>query len=397
MKLPRMFKVRQRFRAEKLPDVANALQQELANCGIAVKPGARIAVAVGSRGIANLPLIVREVVEWVGSQGGEPFIVAAMGSHGGATAEGQRRVLETYGIDAAPVVSSMETVELGPDAFMDMAAYGSDGVIVVNRIKPHTSFHGRYESGLMKMIAVGLSKHIGAAALHRQGVTGLRERIPVVARQVLAAGKILFGVAIVENPYDETLLVRAIPAAKIPDEEPALLELARRNMPSLPVEAIDVLVVDEIGKEISGTGLDTNVIGRMKIAGEPEPTWPRIAKIVVRDLSASCGGSAYGIGLADVTTRRLVEQTDWAVTNANVQASGFTERGKLPDVAETDEDALEFALRGLKPEQARIVRIKNTLHLDKLLVSEAIRKEIAGCETIEVIGPAENFFAPFTF
>jgi hypothetical protein len=362
------YRVRQRFAAHKLDDVPRTVHRELVP--FPIPTGAHIAIAVGSRGIANLPVIVGEVVAWVREHNAEPFLVPAMGSHGGATAEGQRKILEGFGLTG--IVSSMDTVQLGPDAFIDRNAFESDGVILINRIKPHTSFHGRYESGLMKMLAVGLSKQAGAAAIHRQGVAGLRERIPVVARQVLATGKILFGVAIVENAYDETLLVRA--TCRIPEDEPALLELARANMPSLPVEDMDLLIVDEIGKEISGTGMDTNVIGRLRIDGEPEPVTPRIKRIFVRDV---VGDSAYGIGLADVTTRRLVEKADWKVTEINAQTSGFLERAKLRKVVETFE-----------PTGERIVRIKNTLRLDTLIVSEPVLKEIQGRDTIEVLGPA---------
>ncbi len=383
------YRVRQRFAAQKLNDVARVVRAEL--IPFPIRAGSRIAIAVGSRGIANLPVIVREVVEWVREHDAEPFIVPAMGSHGGATAEGQRKILENYGIDSAPIESLMEVVQLGPDAFMDREAFQSDGVILINRIKPHTSFHGRYESGLMKMIAIGLANDAGARAIHAGGVEALRDRIPAVARQIIATGKILFGVAIVENAYDETMVVRA--TCRIAEDEPALLELARANMPRLPVEDIDVLIVDEIGKDISGTGMDTNVIGRMRIAGQSEPTSPRIKMIVVRDLSPGSGDSAYGIGLADVTTRRLVEKTDWNVTNANVAASGFTERGKLPHAAETDEEALEFALAGNT--DARIVRIKNTLHLDTLLASESVLAEIQGREVIEVLEPVAGLFTPF--
>lgn len=388
-----IYKVRQRFAGEKLADVSAALRAELTACGVSIKPGARIAIAIGSRGIANLPLLARETVAWVTTQGASPFIVPAMGSHGGATAEGQRRLLDSYGITektvGAPIVSSMDAVELGPDAFMDKAAHEADGIIVINRIKSHTSFHGEYESGLMKMIAIGLGKDAGASAVHRHGVDGLRELMPRVARRILQSGKILLGIGIVENAYDQTLQLRAIPAAQIAAVEPGLLTLARAHMPYLPVEDIDVLVVDEIGKDISGTGMDTNVVGRLRIAGQPEPDRPRIKQIVVRDLSAASGGSAYGIGLADVTTRRLVDKTDWPMTNANVQASGFLERGKLPHVEETDKQAIAWALRQCAPtppDQARLVRIRNTLHLETMLVSEAVMTELKGRENVEVAG-----------
>jgi hypothetical protein len=371
------YRVRQQFAAHKLGDVARAVRKEL--LPFPIPSGARIAIAVGSRGIANLPAIVNEVVAWVREHDAEPFIVPAMGSHGGGTAEGQQRILEGFGI--AGIVSSMETIQLGPDAFIDREAFQSDGIILINRVKPHTSFHARYESGLMKMLAVGLSKHAGAAAIHKQGVAGLCERIPVVARQVLATGKILCGLAIVENANDETMRIRVLAALRIPEEEPALLDLARVNMPYLPVDRIDVLIVDEIGKEISGTGMDTNVIGRLGIVGEPEPVSPRIKRIAVRDLR---GESAYGIGLADVTTRRLIEKTDWKVTEVNAQTSGFHDRVRLPQVEETDAQAIEWALRA----GPRVVRIKNTLRLDTLIVSEPIREEIAGRDTIEVLGSA---------
>ncbi len=383
MNLPQMYLVRQRFAAGKLTDVTGALRAELARCSIGA--GKRIAIAVGSRGIANLPAIVHEVADWVRAQGSEPFIVPAMGSHAGATADGQRQLLDKFGITGAPIRSTMEVVPLGANAFMDRYAFDSDGVIVINRVKPHTSFHGQYESGLMKMLAIGLGKHTGAAAIHRLGVRGLREEMPVAARQVLATGKILFGVAIVENAYDETITLAAIPAAAIPAREPALLKLAYENMPQLPVEDVDVLVVDEIGKEFSGTGMDTNVIGRLRIAGEGEPASPRIKRIVVRDVR---GESAYGIGLADVTTRRLVDRANWQVTQTNVATSGFIERGKVPAVVDTDEQAIEWAL----PAGPRVLRIPNTLHLEWLLVSESIRQEIAGRNTIEVLRPARDFF-----
>jgi hypothetical protein len=340
----------------------------------------------------------------VKAQGGLPFIVPAMGSHGGATADGQRHLLESYSITektvGAAIVSSMEVAQLGPDTFMDKAAFDSDGTIVINRIKPHTSFHGEYESGLMKMIAIGLGKEAGATAVHRHGVEGLRDLMPRVAREIICMSNIRLGIGIVENAYDETMLVRAIPAGEISAIEPELLTLARANMPSLPVAKLDVLIVDEIGKDISGTGLDTNVIGRLRIAGQPEPTSPKIKMIVVRDLSTASGGSAYGIGLADVTTRQFVEKIDWKITNTNVQASGFLERGKLPHVEDTDEKAIEWALRQSAPSppaRARIIRIKNTLHLETMLMSEHLLEETKGRDTMEMLGPAEELFVPLTF
>ena len=394
-----MTRVRQRFAADKLDDVAGALRAELAASGVSVKRGARIAIAVGSRGVANLPLIVRETVAWVKAQGGQPFLVPAMGSHGGATADGQRAVLEGYGITeaavGAPIVSAMDVVELPRGevevpVYFDKQAAAADGVIAINRIKPHTSFRGPYESGLMKMLAVGLGKQAGTQAIHQLGVAGLRDTMPRVARQILRQGKILLGVGIVENGFDETMLVRAIPGAQIPDKEPELLARATDAMASLPVEELDVLIVDEIGKNISGTGVDTNIIGRLKIYGQPEPETPRIRIIVVRDLSAASHGNAYGVGLADIITRRLFSKIDFPATYANIVATGFVERGKVPLIAETDRDALTIALRGCEPRdpsQARIIRIRNTLHLDEIHVSPAVLNAIGNRGNIEVLGP----------
>lgn len=398
MNLPDMFRVRQRFASGRIDDVGAALRAELGECGVPVRPGARIAVAVGSRGIANLPLVVRGVVEWIRERGGVPFVVPAMGSHGGATAEGQRRTLAGYGITeagiGAPIDASMESIEIAPGAFVGRAANESDGIVLVNRVKPHTSFHGRYESGLVKMMAVGLGHREAATAVHRGGVGRLAEAVAATAGAILGAGKILLGVALVENAYEETMLVRAVAAREIPVREPEWLALARAHMPGLPVADLDVLVVDEIGKDISGTGLDTNVIGRLRIAGQPEPGSPRIRRILVRDLSQASPASAYGIGLADVTTKRLCERADWAATEANVVATGFTERGRVPAVAGTDEEALAIALEACAPAaagDARIARIRSTLHLAHLLVSRPVLDEIRGRPAIEILGPAALF------
>jgi len=404
MPMPDLIKVRQRFEAEKLEDIDGAVRAELDRCAVRIDRGASLAIAIGSRGIANIARIVKQVVMWVRRQGGEPFIVPAMGSHGGATAEGQRRILESYGVTEtytnAPIRSSMSVVELPRGDFetpvyWDEHACHADGTIVVNRIKPHTSFHGRYESGLMKMIAIGLGKHAQAAAIHRFGVEGLRDLMPRVARQILQHGNLLLGVAIVENAYDETLKIRALPAADIPAEEPGLLDLARANLPHLPVDALAILVVDEIGKDISGLGLDPNVVGRLKIRGQPEPARPNIKMIIIRDLSEGSHGNAAGMGLADIATRRFFEKIDFQVTYENVLTSTFLDRGKVPLIAETDRQALEFAFRALGsigPAEARVVRIKNTLRLDLLHVSRAVLREIEARPDIEVVGPVPEPF-----
>jgi len=404
MTFPPLVRIRQRLPDNKLEDVAATVRRELADSGVRLAPGQRIAIAVGSRGITDLVTLVQEMVAWVRSQGGEPFIIPAMGSHGGATAEGQRQVLAGLGITAdrvgADIRSSMEVVELDRGilevpVYIDRLAYEADGILLVNRIKPHTSFHGPYESGLMKMISVGLGKHAQSLAIHRFGVEGLQDLMPRVARQVLRQARILLGLAVVENARHETLHVRALRPDEIPRAEPALLELAREHMPRLPMDDLDILIIDEIGKDISGLGADPNVIGRLKIRGWPEPDKPRIKVIVARDLTEASHGNAAGVGLLDIITRVLFEKIDLAATYENVLTSTFTERAKIPIVAETDREALTFAIRALGvlgPRGIRVVRIRNTLHINELQVSPPVLEELADRPDIEVLGPVGELF-----
>ncbi len=401
-----LFRVRQEFPSEHIPDVGAAVRDALNGSGVAISRGAKVAVAVGSRGIAGLPAIVAAVIDWVRARGGLPFIVPAMGSHGGATAEGQIEVLHGYGITeaavGAPVRSSMDVIRLPRgecpvDVYFDRLASEANATIILNRVKPHTSFRGTYESGLMKMMAVGLGKHRQALAIHALGVEGLRNVMPKVAGQVLRHGNVALGVAVVENAYDEPMAVRAIPAARIPEEEPALLDMARRNMPRLPLDQVDLLVVDEMGKNISGLGMDTNIIGRLKIRGQPEPDRPDIRVIVARDLTPETGGNAAGIGLADVVTRRLVDKIDYRATYENVLTTGFLERARIPIVAGTDREALAIAFRAAGmplPSKARIIRIRNTLRLTELHMSGAAVDAIGGGAGVEVVGPVPALFYP---
>ncbi len=401
---PVMTRVRQRFPSEQLSDVKAVLRSRWQAEKFEIKKGARIAVAVGSRGIADLLPIVQETVRCIRDQGGAPFIVPAMGSHGGATAEGQAEVLAGYGITesgvGAPIQSSMDVVELPQGTcdvkvFMDRVAQEADGIVVVNRIKPHTDFHDRFESGIMKMIAIGLGNHDQALAVHAHGVRGLREILPKVAEQKLAHAPILCGIGIVENAYERTAELGVIPAARIPKEEPRLLALAAGLYPKLPVSDLELLIVDEMGKDISGVGMDTNVIGRIRIAGEAEPERPRIQAVVVRDLTPASHGNAIGMGLADVMTRRLFEKVNLQETNTNVVTSAFLERGKMPLVADTDREAIAFAARlfGHIPwTDARVIRLKNTLHLEEFQVSPAVLKKIEASELIEVLGEVPQSF-----
>jgi hypothetical protein len=398
---PPLARIRQTFDRPRISDVEGAVLKELTGSGISIPEGAEIALAVGSRGIANLALIVRTVCQWVRSQGGKPFIVPAMGSHGGGIAEGQKAVLESYGISesftGAPIRASMEVVELEAGGlpvpvYFDRHAYAAHGTIVINRIKVHTDFHGPYESGLMKMIVIGLGKHAQALAIHRYGTYGLREIMPQVARVSLEQANILLGLGVVENAYDETQLVQVIPAAEIPKREPVLLDIARKSMPTFPVQEFDVLVLDRFGKDISGAGLDTNIIGRWMIYGESEPAHPRIKIIVLGDLTPASHGNAVGLGLADIMVRRAYDKIDWQATYENLYTSSFLYRGRTPVVVDTDQDALRYALRGcntIDPSLARVIRIQDTLHLSELLVSPAVLNEIEGKTNIEV-GETEN-------
>ena len=283
MKNYQLIKIRQQFRNNSITDIQGTISNELAKINPLIKPGSRIAIAVGSRGIRNIAIIVKEIVQFVKDHGALPFIVPAMGSHGGATAEGQEAILEGYGISekgvGAPVISSMEVVELPQGdspvkVYMDMNAAESDGVILINRIKPHTDYHSTYESGLVKMSVIGLGKERQASAIHSYGVYGLSHMIPMVASQILLSGKILAGIALVEDAYDNTMVIKCLKADDFFEQEPKLLEIAKSSMPSLPVKDIDVLVVDKMGKDISGVGMDPNIIGRIKIYGQPEPLEP---------------------------------------------------------------------------------------------------------------------------
>src|SRR5687767_15761796 len=330
MPVVQLTKVRQRFDHARLDDPRAALRSQLPALDSVIRPGAHIAIATGSRGIDNLALVVREVSDYVRTRGAQPFVVPAMGSHGGATAEGQSEILNGYGISeatiGAPIRSSMETVELPRGdvsfgIFMDRHAHESDGVILVNRIKPHTDFHGRYESGLMKMALIGLGKLEGARAVHDFGVYGLRELIGPGATCVLASGKIIAGIGLVENSFHQTKHVQVLHGDAIAGEEPRLLDLARRAMPRLPTMTVDVLVVDRMGKDISGVGVDPNITGRIGVAGEHDATAPRVGAMLVSDLTDGTHGNAIGVGLADVITRRLFEKIDRDATYANVVTS----------------------------------------------------------------------------
>ena len=413
MKEFKLTKIRRHYQDNSLEDVGKACREELLKLKGLIKENTTIALGVGSRGVDNIQLITKEVVDFVKSQNASPIIIPAMGSHGGATAEGQIEILNSYGITesniGAPIRSSMEVVELPNKGipnpvYMDKNAFNSDGIILINKIKPHTDFHSTYESGLVKMSVIGLGKELGAASIHHFGVFGLTDLIPEAAKVVFDTGKILGGIALIENANDKTMLIQAIEGDEIMSLEPDLLDISRANMPSLPINKLDVLLIDRMGKNLSGAGIDTNIIGRIRIFGQPEPENPDIRSIVVSDLTEESHGNAIGIGLADVITRNLFDKINFDVTNKNVATSSFLERGKIPIVAQNDQAALLLALRncGLVEEGAeRIVRIKDTLHLDELYVSDVLVNDLIDDPLIEVetrksdIFNDQNFYNPF--
>ena len=399
MPYPRILRVRQLFEAPRVDDVAAAVRAEFARIGLAarIRPGQSVAVGVGSRGIAGLPAVVRALVDTLRAAGGAPFIVPAMGSHGGATAEGQERVLAGYGITAvamgAPVRTTMEVVELGTTddgvpVCWDRTAYEADHVVVVNRVKPHTGFTGPIESGLMKMLMIGLGNHVGAARYHRASVELEWDRLVQTAGPLLLArARVACGLAIVENAGDEIAVLEAVPGEAILAREPALLELARRHMPRLPVARADLLIVDEMGKNISGLGMDTTVIGRKPgVASAFHAT-----RVFVRALTPESHGNAHGLGLADFTTARLVQAMDPRTTAINALAAVHPAGAMIPLSFATDREAIDAALGTIgltAPAAARIVRIRNTLALAEVEVSETCRAELAGRQDVHVLEPA---------
>jgi hypothetical protein len=406
MGLPTMYRLRQRFEQQAVPDLRAAVIAELERIGLQaqIRPGMAIAVCVGSRGVANLALVTRVVLDRLKAWGGAPFIVPAMGSHGGATAEGQVRVLGTYGVTeeamGVPIRSSMEVVELGRmpwglPVLVDTIAAGAEGIVLINRITRHTNFTGDVESGLLKMLAVGLGKHRGAQLAHRAAVdVSFNRMIPEIARLSLSRLPVLCGIGLVENARHETAAVRAIPAAALEAEERALLKQARALAARIPFDFLHLLIVDEIGKDVAGTGMDPKVIGRMYLYPEEEPKSPRYMRILVRDLTAQTHGNAVGMGFADFATRRLADKVDFKATYTNSITASSPIRSRMPIILDTDREALEVALSTIgltPPERARVVRIRNTLTLETFLASEALLDEVRTNPALEILG------APWTF
>jgi hypothetical protein len=383
-----------------LEDVRGAVRETLE--GVEV-PSGSVAVGVGSRGVGGIAGVVGALVEALKDNGAEPFVVPAMGSHGASTAEGQAEVLRHLGVDeetvGCPIRATMESVKIGEtpsgvEVFMDRNAYEADAIVVVNRVKPHTAFRGAVESGPTKMLAIGLGKQRGAHSVHSAGWDAIHETIPEAARVAVDTGKVAFGLAVLENADEEPYRVAAIPAEGLEEAEAPLLEEAKKNLLRLPFDALDVLVVDEIGKNISGDGADPNVTGRYPTTAASGG--PRIERVVFLGLTEETGGNANGLGAADVVTERLAGAMDRPSTYMNALTSTTPAPVKTPMVMPTDRMALAAALTmcaGVSPAEARIVRVQNTLKLRRMWVSEAMLGEVERDERMRVVeGPRELRF-----
>ncbi len=390
LELPPMRKVRQLFEVPPKVDVSAEIdtQWEQIKDTIELSDRKDIAVGVGSRGIANLAEAVRAVVANLKAAGLDPFIIPAMGSHGGATPEGQIDVLAARGITeasvGAPVKATMDVVPMGEingiPVFLDKMAHAAAGIVLINRIKPHTDFAGPTESGLIKMMAIGLGNQIGAEHYHRLSVVrNMYEIISTAGKALLEKSNFIFGAGLVENQEHETAIVKLVLPDELETVEMALLKKAAEYMPKLPLDEIDLLIIDEMGKDISGAGIDPVVTGRYLCAHMTPKPGPKISRIFVRDLTDASEGSALGIGQADVTTRRLVDKIDFEATAINCLTSCGPEDAKIPLAFQSDREALAAVLMTLRPYtlgDLRVVHIKNTLELTHLLISQACTPQL---------------------
>jgi hypothetical protein len=397
-----MMLVRQHFPDRRVQDIAGEIRRELARAGFAagLKPGARVAIGAGSRGIANVATIVRAVVDFWKDAGMRPFIFPAMGSHGAATAEGQADVLAHYGIHEAgmgcPVISSLDVVPLGRtpegiEAFMDRRAFESDGVMLVGRVKWHTDFSGRIESGLYKMMAIGLGKLAGAQRYHTYAYRlGLEQVIRSVGRQVLTSGKILGGLAVLEDANHNTAKLEAVRVENMEQREEELLELTKSWMGRIPAAQLDILIVDEIGKNISGAGMDTKVINRsIQCHYNPWPELPRIERIFARDLSGLTYNNGVGLGMADVVTDRLVNRIDWPATHVNSLTASTPSAIRTPIHFPSDRECLEkiaTTVGRFDPSDVTIGWIRNTMELGLIAFSENLWPELRNNPALEKVG-----------
>lgn len=400
--LPLMARVRQIFPRPRVEDVEGCVRELIARediCAL-VKPGMEIAVTCGSRGIANIRLIIREVCRCLQKLGARPFIVPSMGSHGGATAEGQRAIIESYGVTeefcGAPIRSCMQTkyigkTEDGRDVYIDRNAAEADGIVVVGRVKPHTDFRGPYESGMMKMMVIGLGKQRGAENFHHEGPARMGYNIPMFGKAILKHAPVLFGLAILENAYDETAKIEALRSDEFAEKEPPLLVEAKSLLAQSYIKDVDLLIIDQIGKDISGDGMDPNITGRFcnpYVSGGMNA-----AKMAILDLSADTHGQMAGLGYGDVTTRRCLDKCDFYASFPNALTSTTFTPFRVPMVLNSDRDAIAACLKyngGNDIMNPRVIRIHDTMHMDKIWVSEALLDEVRNNPNMQIIREPEE-------
>ncbi len=408
--IPKMVRIRQNFDRTHIPveDIPETVRKELdrEDLGGKIQPGMKIAITCGSRGMTNNAVMARAMVDFVKSRGAEPYIVAAMGSHGGATAEGQTQILKDYGITeeamGCPVKSSMETVQAGlsgirkQPVFVDKNASEADGILLFNRIKPHTSFRGPYESGLMKMMAIGLGKQKGAESIHHQSPAIMHELVEEYGRTILENCPVLGGIAVIENAYDDTCMIKGLTPQEIIDKEPGLKEISYKTIARLLFEKCDVLVVDKIGKNISGDGMDPNISGRFVL---PQYCSGGIQaeKVVILDITDETHGNAQGIGLAEVTTRRLVNRMKLEMTYPTGVTNTFLHLMKIPMIMDNDREALQLALMCCPDaedhDNMKLIRIPNTAHIGEIEISEGLLPLAEANPDIEIL--TEPYDLPF--
>ncbi len=405
--LPPLAPVLQTIPQPRLDDPAATIRQQILSSRLAerVPKGGSIALGVGSRGITAIPVLVRAAIDTLQEMSYRPFIVAAMGSHGGATADGQRDLLADYGITAAAMgvevrtdmnVEVLGTNTVGLPIYFDRNALQADGIVLLNRVKPHTDFRGRHESGILKMLVIGLGKERGASQVHKLGLRGMIEVLPSVGAHLLEHTPFVLGLAVLENADDQPAEIHALEPERILEDEPMLLEKARQLMGRLPFDQIDVLVVGEIGKNYSGAGMDPNVIGRLMVETQPDFDRPRVTRLVALDVSAESHGNIVGVGFADLTTERLVGQMNAGPFLTNILTSCFLERARIPITLPSDREALEVAAETcwrINADEVRMVVIPNTLELKRLYVSRAMADEVQTQEHLILDGP----FKPLAF
>lgn len=401
--LPKMVKVRQLLDHSHIDpaDIPALVMKELEPMRSRIRPGMSVAITCGSRGVCNIPIITRAIVDFVKSCGGQPFVFPAMGSHGGATAEGQRGVLRAYGVTeesvGCPIRATMEVVQVGETeegmpVFVDRYAYEADGIILCGRVKAHTAFRGPYESGILKMSVIGLGKQHGAEHVHQDGFSDLGRLLPMIARVVFDKTNILGAVAVAENAFDQTCILEGLLKEEIFEKEPDILRRSKERLGRIFFDDIDVLVVDQLGKDISGDGMDPNITGRYAVPYMESDK--KIQHIAVLDLTEETHGNCNGLGLADVTTRRVVEKIDVDCTYPNVVTSTVLCTPKIPLFTHSDRACIQIALKTcnyIDREHPRIVHIKDTMRLEEIEISEAMLEEAKVNEHIEILGEPRDW------